>query len=163
MVFQKFNNFTKCFLMVLAVACTNLAENNNGNTRANGANTFAYGAENRLTNFNNASASYVYNGNGLRVRKTVGGTSTLYLRDDRNPAGYAQAFEEATVTGSVTNLAVIYLVGLDLVSQNRSVTVSYCGYDGNSNARYLAGSGSSITPAFSHWEREARSLPSASL
>jgi RHS repeat-associated protein len=118
---------------------------NNGNTRTNAGLPYLYDAENRLTNYNNSAASYVYNGDGWLVRKTVGATTTLYLTDDRNPTGYAQTVEEATVTAGVTNLSVIYLVGLDLVAQNRSGSVSYYGYDGNGNTRYLTGSAGTVT------------------
>lgn len=131
----------------------------NGNTRTNGANTFAYDAENRLTNYNAAAATFVYNGDGWLVRKTVGSTTTLYLVDDRNPTGYSQAIEEATVTGGVTNLSVIYLPGLNLVSQNRSGTVSYYGNDGNGNTRYLTGSGATVTDTYAY---DAYGVPLAS-
>ncbi len=122
----------------------------NGNTRTNGGLPFLYDVENRLTNYNNGAARYVYNGDGWLVRKTVGSTTTLYLVDDRNPTGYAQTLEEATVTGGVTNLSVIYLLGLDLVAQNRSGTVSYFGYDGNGNTRYLTGSGATVIDTYAY-------------
>ncbi|MCS7090336.1 MAG: hypothetical protein NZM03_06470 [Limisphaera sp.] len=40
-----------------------------------------------------------YNGDGLRVRKTVGTTSIYYLVDDRNLTGYAQVLEEHEAVG----------------------------------------------------------------
>jgi RHS repeat-associated protein len=131
----------------------------NGNTRTNAGNVYAYDAENRLTNYNSGAASYVYNGDGWLMRKTIGSTTTLCLVDDRNPTGFAQAIEEATVSGGVTNLAVIYLPGLDLVSQNRGGTISYYGYDGNGSARYLAGSGATITDTYLY---DAYGVPLAS-
>jgi RHS repeat-associated protein len=121
---------------------------NNGNTRTNAGAPYFYDAENRLTNFNNGAANYVYNGDGWLVRKTVGSTTTLYLVDDRNPSGYAQTIEEATVSGGMTNVAVVYLLGLDLAAQNRGGTVSYYGYDGNGNVRYLTSTGATITDTY---------------
>jgi hypothetical protein len=43
----------------------------------------------------------VYDGEGNRVRKTVAGVTTLFLVDDQNPTGYAQAVEELTSTGGL--------------------------------------------------------------
>jgi len=122
----------------------------NGNTRTNAGTPYFYDVENRLTNYNNAAATYVYNGDGCLVRKVVGGTNTLYLVDDRNPTGYAQTIEEATVSGGVTNISVIYLVGLDLVAQNRGGTVNYYGYDGNGNVRYLTSTSANITDTYAY-------------
>jgi len=42
----------------------------------------------------------------------------------------------------------VYLLGTDVVSQNRSGTVSYYGYDASSNARYLTGSGATVTDTY---------------
>jgi RHS repeat-associated protein len=39
-----------------------------------------------------------YDGDGQRVKKTAGSTTTWYLVDDRNPTGYAQVLEEWTST-----------------------------------------------------------------
>ena len=65
------------------------AYDNNGNTlwSTNGSTLgpYCYDAENRLTNYNN-SVYLVYNGDGVRVQKTVSGTKTYYLIDDRNRA-----------------------------------------------------------------------------
>lgn len=53
----------------------------NGNTRTNGSNAYFYDVENRLTNFNSGAPTFVYNADGIRVGKTVSGTTTLYLVD----------------------------------------------------------------------------------
>jgi RHS repeat-associated protein len=53
-----------------------------GNLLNDGRHSYTYDAENRITQVDaGATASYVYNANGLRVRKTVSGTSTDYLFD----------------------------------------------------------------------------------
>ena len=67
---------------------------NNGSTTASGGINYGYDAENHLTNYNNGAAILVYDGDGNRVRKTVGGVTTYYLVDDRNPSGYTQVIEE---------------------------------------------------------------------
>ncbi len=45
--------------------------------------TFGYDAANRLTSANTGAnaATYDYNGEGVRVGKTVNGTTTAYLQD----------------------------------------------------------------------------------
>lgn len=45
---------------------------------ASGQN-YAYDAENRQVNYNNGQASYVYDGDGKRVKKTVGVTTTIFV------------------------------------------------------------------------------------
>jgi RHS repeat-associated protein len=52
-----------------------------GNMTGDGSNTLTYDAENRVTNSVNggASGSYAFDGNSLRVQKTVAGATTLYI------------------------------------------------------------------------------------
>lgn len=40
---------------------------------------YAYDADNRQVSYDNGLATYVYDGNGRRVKKTVGGVSTVYV------------------------------------------------------------------------------------
>src|SRR5208282_1806818 len=53
----------------------------NGNMTNDGSNTLVYDAENRATSATNSSASgaYTYDGNGLRVKKVSGSTTTVYV------------------------------------------------------------------------------------
>lgn len=126
----------------------------NGNTRTNGANTYGYNVENQLTNSTTSGTNIVmvYNGDGLRVAKTVGSTTTLYLLDDRNPTGYAQVLEELTVSGGVTNLGKVFTYGLDLISQRQagSGTTHYYGHDGNGNVRYLTDTNATISDTYAY-------------
>ena len=41
--------------------------------------TYQYDAETRLVNFTNSAATYTYDGNGLRVKKVSGSTTTVYI------------------------------------------------------------------------------------
>ncbi|HXL21809.1 MAG TPA: RHS repeat-associated core domain-containing protein [Candidatus Dormibacteraeota bacterium] len=52
-----------------------------GNMTSDGANTLAYDAESRLISSTNGSASgaYTFDGNGLRVKKVSGSTTTVYI------------------------------------------------------------------------------------
>lgn len=124
----------------------------NGSTRTNGANAFFYDVENRLTNatVGGAGVIYIYNADGVRVAKTTGGTTTLYLVDDRNPTGYAQVLEELTVSGGATNLAKVFTYGHDLIAQRTvgSGVRNFYGYDGSGNTRYLTGTNAAISDTF---------------
>ena len=87
----------------------------NGNTTGSDGHTYAYDFENRLVSYDGGAVTMVYDGDGNRVAKTVGGVTTNYLVDDRNLTGYAQVLEEI-VGGAVQRK---YTYGLDLISQNR--------------------------------------------
>ncbi|HYY72549.1 MAG TPA: RHS repeat-associated core domain-containing protein, partial [Candidatus Bathyarchaeia archaeon] len=53
-----------------------------GNVTADGSHTYTFDAENRIVQVDGgATASYVYDANGQRVRKTTGSTSVDYLYD----------------------------------------------------------------------------------
>ena len=71
----------------------------------------------------------MYDGDGNRVSKTVGGVTTCYLVDDRNPSGYPQVMEEYHIA-FVNNqwellLNRVYNYGLALISQQQINTNSY--------------------------------------
>jgi RHS repeat-associated protein len=54
-----------------------------GNMTSDAVHTYTYDAENRLTQVDGGStATYVYNGSGQRMAKTVGSTTTEYLYDE---------------------------------------------------------------------------------
>ncbi len=120
----------------------------NGNTRTNSGNAFFYDAENRLTNaiVGGTSITIVYDGDGNRVRKVVGTTTNSYLVDTCNPSGYAQVVEEKT---SAT-LNRVYTYGFDLITQRDlgANLLSYFGYDGNGNTRYLTGTDAVVSDTY---------------
>ena len=76
--------------------------------------------------------TFVYDGDGNRVAKTVAGLTTKYLVDDLNPTGYAQVTEE--VAGS--SVQRTYAYGNTLVSQNQlgSGQTSFYGADAHGSA-----------------------------
>jgi RHS repeat-associated protein len=115
-----------------------------GNTTASGGNTFLYDFENHLTSQNAGAVSIVYDGDGNRVSKTVGGNTTKYLVDDRNLTGYAQVVEEL-VAGTVQRS---YTYGLHRISQSQAATTSFYGYDGHGNVRLLTDSTGSVTDRY---------------
>jgi len=121
------------------------------NASNSGGNSYAYDIENRLTNFNNGAVIIAYNGDGARVWKTVGNTTTFYVTDDQNPSGYLQVLEEWTASGSTTNLSRIYNYGLGLVSQREaSGTAYYFGYDGHGSTRFLTDANANVTNVFAY-------------
>jgi RHS repeat-associated protein len=135
------------------------AYDNNGNTlwTTNGASAtgpYYYDVENRLTNFNN-SVGLTYNGEGLRVKKTLGDSvGIFYVLDDRNPSGYAQVLEEWTAVEGYTNLTWVYTWGLGLISQttlnSEPSTTYYFLPDGHGSTRLLTDNAGTVVNAFSY-------------
>jgi RHS repeat-associated protein len=81
----------------------------------------------------------------------VGGVTTYYLMDDRNPSGYAQVVEEITASAGATNLTKVYAYGLDLISrQQPGVATNYYGHDGHGSVRYLTGTSGDITDTYTY-------------
>jgi RHS repeat-associated protein len=120
----------------------------NGNVTASGGKTFTYDTENRLVSVNGGAVTIVYDGDGNRVSKTVGTTTTRYLVDDLNPTGYPQVVEEL-VGGAVTRQ---YTYGLQRISEGQSIsgswTTSFYGYDGFGTVRQLTNSAGTITDTY---------------
>jgi RHS repeat-associated protein len=125
---------------------------NNGNTLVSGASTFVYDFENRLKSMTAGSVSVTlqYDGDGNRVGKTVGSTTSRYLVDDLNPTGYAQVVEEL-VGGAVTRQ---YTYGLQRINQNQLIsstwTPSFYGYDGFGSVRTLTDSTGTVTDTYDY-------------
>jgi RHS repeat-associated protein len=122
----------------------------NGNTVSAGGTAYAYDFENRLAGVGGGAVSYVYDGDGNRVAKTVGGVTTRYLVDTNNPTGYAQVVEELE-GGAVTRQ---YTYGHDLVSQRRLSAgqwlTSFYGYDGHGSVRQLTDAGGAVTDTYDY-------------
>jgi RHS repeat-associated protein len=123
---------------------------NNGNTLASAGRTFAYDFENRLKSMNGGVVTLLYDADGIRVAKTVGGSTTRYLVDDLNPTGYSQVVEEV-VNGVVQR---VYSYGSQRISQNQFVNATWVstfyGYDGSDSVRSLTDSGGTVTDTYSY-------------
>ena len=123
---------------------------NNGNTLVSGANNFTYDFENRLKSMNSVAVTNIYDGDGNRVAKTVGGVTTRYLVDDLSPTGYAQVVEEL-VSGAVQRT---YAYGLQRVNQDQLMsgrwTPSFYEYDGLGSVRTLTDSTGSVTDTYDY-------------
>jgi RHS repeat-associated protein len=116
---------------------------NNGNTTNSSGNFYQYDALNQVTNVNN-TIFITYDGDENRMSKTVGGTTTYYLLDDRNPSGYMQVLEE--YQGST--LSRVYNYGLDLISQKTGGTTYYFGRDGHGSTRFLLNTSGEIVETY---------------
>jgi RHS repeat-associated protein len=123
---------------------------NNGSTTASGSNTYTYDFEHRIKDANGGAIHLVYDGDGNRVAKTVGGVTTKYLVDDLNPTGYAQVLEEL-VGGSVQH---VYAYGHDLISQRQLIggvwQTSFYGYDGQGSVRFLTNMAGTVTDTYDY-------------
>ena len=130
---------------------TNDAYDSNGNTTNSSGNSYQYDALNHATNVNNGGILLAYDGDGNRTRKTVSGTTTYYLLDDRNPSGYVQVLEEWTAAGGTTNLNRVYNYGLNLVSQRApGSSTNYFVFDGHGSTRMLTDIGGTAQNVFAY-------------
>jgi RHS repeat-associated protein len=84
----------------------------NGNMTARGSQTLTWDVENRLVTVS-GGASFVYDGDGNRVKKTEGGQTTVYVN---------KYYEKNVTTGEVTTS---YYLGSKLVAQRKGTTLSY--------------------------------------
>ncbi len=94
---------------------------NNSNTIASGGNQDVYDFQDHLVSRNNGQIQVIYDGDGNRVSKTIGGVTTWYLVDTNNLTGYAQVVEElgSDAAHPTPVLDVVYSYGLDLIAQSR--------------------------------------------
>jgi RHS repeat-associated protein len=120
----------------------------NGNTTINSGQTNVYDFENRLVQ--RGGVTLVYDGDGNRVKETVGGVTTSYLVADQNPTGYAQVLDELQ-GGAVTRT---YSYGLELINERQNIsgtlTTSFYGYDGHGSVRFLTSSTGAITDTYDY-------------
>jgi RHS repeat-associated protein/uncharacterized repeat protein (TIGR01451 family) len=119
-----------------------------GNQLNSGSGTNVYDFENHLVK--SGSISFVYDGDGNRVAKTLGSITTSFLVDSNNPTGYAQVLEELQ-NGTVTRT---YSYGLELIDQHQVVagtpTTSFYGYDGHGSVRFLTSPTGAVTDTYDY-------------
>ena len=127
--------------------------NRRSNTISQAGIADSYDFENHLTQ--HGYITYVYDGDGNRVAKTIGGVTTSYLVDTLNPTGYAQVLDEVQSTGVVRS----YAWGLELVSETQLVAAtppaspwqtSWYGYDGHGSVRYLTDASGAVTDTYTY-------------
>ena len=107
---------------------------------------YHYDARNKLIKVEKPglTASYGYNADGIRTRKTENGQTTNSVVDSNRD--YAQVLAE--VTNGITEVSYTY--GDDLVSQTRAGNPSYYLYDGHGSTRILADQTGSVTDSYDY-------------
>jgi YD repeat-containing protein len=99
---------------------------------------------------NGGTVSFVYDGDGNRVAKTVNGVTTRYLVDSNNPTSYPQVVDE--ITGN--QVTRTYTYGHSLINQRQLVNsqwlVSFYGYDGQGSVRLLTDFSGAITDTYTY-------------
>jgi len=122
---------------------------NNGNTGTFAGIQVKYDFENRMIQYG-TGLFLTYDGDGNRVSETIGGATTKYLTDDKNPTGLPQVLEEL-VNGAVTRT---YTYGLQRISENQQINAtwspSFYGQDGHGNARFLTNSAGTVTDSYDY-------------
>jgi len=127
---------------MLTVGAVSYGYDNNGNQTTRGADTFTYDHENRLTQtvISSATSSSVYNGDGMRMSHTVGGTPTNYTWDVN--AGLPVVLQDGTNT---------YVYGLDLISATDGAGAqTYNTGDGLGSTTDLTNGSGTVTGAYSY-------------
>lgn len=126
------------------------SHDNNGNTRTetlDGVTTvYTYNGKNQMVSVDKGGeiTAYHYNPNGIRDRKTEGGTTTHFIVDENRD--YAQVLEE--VVGGTAQVSYSY--GHDLISQNRAGATSFYHYDGLGSTRALSNASGSLTDTYDY-------------
>ena len=100
-----------------------------------------YDSWNQLTRTmqNGKTTSYTYNGDGLRMSKTVDGVTTSHIWDGTNIAG-------DVTNGTVTK----YIRGLQLISSKKGSTENFYTYNGHGDVAQLTNSSGAITKQYSY-------------
>ncbi len=133
-----------------------------GNTIGSGANTgvngYVYDFENHL--IQQSGISIVYDGDGNRASKTVGGATTTYLVDTRSPTGYAQVLQETFngARGATYELSHTYVYGLEQISERRyyfannqgNYANAYYVHDGHGSVRALTDPTGTVTDTYDY-------------
>jgi RHS repeat-associated protein len=122
---------------------TNYTYDNNGNQTGRGSDTFSWDHENRLTStsIGGTSGSYTYNGDGLRMSRTIGGQTVSYKWD------VASALPNV-IQDSAGNS---YVYGLDLISRTDSGgNQEYYLADGLGSTTGLANGSGSVTASYQY-------------
>jgi RHS repeat-associated protein len=122
---------------VSAVGSTSYAYDANGNMTTRGSQTITWDVENRPGTVT-GGASFVYDGDGNRVKKTEGGQDILYVN---------KFFEKNLTTGIVTTS---YYLGDRLMAQRAGATLQYIHQDHLTGTSAVSTSGDALVSSISY-------------
>ena len=109
----------------------------NGNLTGDSTGTtqYRYDLRNKMiqATVNGVTVNYVYDQDGLQVRRTLGTESESYLQDKQNPTGYSQVLEQWR-NGTLYRS---FLLGQSILAQADGSTVRYLLADGHTDTRAL--------------------------
>jgi len=117
---------------------------NNGNMLTKGSQTFTWNHAGRMVELTNAgtTASYRYNGDGVRLGKTVNGIVTDYLQDQA--AGLPVVVRE-TASGTISE----YVYGTDMLAMSSGGWLFFH-TDGLGSTRAITNPGGTVTERYSY-------------
>ncbi len=112
----------------------------NGNLASDGVRSYTYDHANRLTQVTDSSITtqFAYNGDGVRISKTVDETTTQYVLD-----------LAATLPVVISDTDAICLYGLDIIAQQQAERHYYM-HDGLGSVRQLVDSTGQIATGYAY-------------
>ncbi|MCX6023099.1 MAG: hypothetical protein NTZ05_15490 [Chloroflexi bacterium] len=120
-----------------------------GSTCSTGGDTFGWDTHNRFLNYNPSGGStttYAYNGDGVRVKKTVGSAATYYFQDVAGDLPRVAAELPTT-----SNVWTFYVYGLKLIGQVGDDGVGrYYHYDGNGTVRAITDAAGAVVERYDY-------------
>jgi len=112
----------------------------NGNLTSDGVREYEYDHANRLTQVTDSSLTtqFAYNGDGVRISKTVDETTTDYVLD-----------LAATLPVVISDTDAVYLYGLDIIAQQQAERHYYV-HDGLGSVRQLVDSTGDLATSYAY-------------
>jgi hypothetical protein len=103
-------------------------------------------------------ATMVYDGDGYRAQKIIGGVTTNFVTASVNPTGYAQVVAENFFGSGTHDSARYFVYGLEGISQQRQFVannqnqtqISYYLYDGHGSTRALTDTSGNVTDTYDY-------------
>jgi RHS repeat-associated protein len=120
----------------------------NGNTTSSTGSNYTYDFENHLTSADGGTIRYLYDGDGNRIAKTVGGVTINYLIDSNNPTGSSQVVDE--LQGGILVRSFTY--GYSLIAQRTPGAggPNFYQYDAQNSVRQLTNAAGSVTDTYDY-------------
>jgi RHS repeat-associated protein len=121
---------------VSSVGATNYAYDANGNMTTRGSQTLTWDVENQMVEVS-GGVSYVYDGDGNRVKKIENGQTTLYINK----------YYEKSVSGNITTF---YYLGDKLIAQRTGTTLEYVHQDSLNSTSVVSSAAGALVSAITY-------------